>query len=297
VVSLEAIFLIGRAVYRKLPGAKIIGAGLALLIVLLLLVLVINITRIGIHLDINEFWGVLAFITLFLAALSIPISLSAYLARNFWAISRDLKVQLKQVQELSAKSLEQEAEKQRMLQDRQGELEREVALRTREVMQQKEEIEQQHLALKAEKKKADDLLRNILPEEVAEELKEHGSSAARLYENVTVLFTDFANFTQMSEQLSPEALVTEIDTCFKAFDGIVEQYGLEKIKTVGDAYIAVAGLPVGNEQHARVVTEAALAIRDYMDERRKTYPEAFGIRLGVHSGPVLAGIVGLKKFA
>jgi class 3 adenylate cyclase len=184
-----------------------------------------------------------------------------------------------------------------MLQDRQVELEREVALRTREVVQQKAEIEEQNTALKGEKKKADDLLRNILPQEVAEELKEHGSSVARLYENVTVLFTDFANFTQMSEELSPEALVAEIDQCFKAFDGIMEQYGLEKIKTVGDAYIAVAGLPVGNNRHAQVVTEAALAIRDFMDERKKDHPGAFGIRLGVHSGPVVAGIVGLKKFA
>ena len=193
--------------------------------------------------------------------------------------------------------MEQEAEKQRMLQDRQKELEHEVALRTREVLRQKEEIEKQHVDLKAEKKKTDDLLRNILPDEVAAELKEHGTSAARLYEHVTVLFTDFADFTQMSEQLSPEALVAEVDYCFKAFDGIIEQFGLEKIKTVGDAYIAVAGLPVSNHRHAQMVVDAALTIRDFMDERRETYPGAFHIRLGVHSGPVVAGIVGLKKFA
>jgi class 3 adenylate cyclase len=223
--------------------------------------------------------------------------MSAYLAHNFWALSRNLEIQLRQVRQLSLKSREQEAEKQRMLHDRQKELEHEVALRTREVLRQKEEIEQQHIALKSEKKKTDDLLRNILPDEVAEELKQHGTSAARLYERVTVLFTDFADFTQLSERLSPEALVAEVDQCFKAFDGIIEKFGLEKIKTVGDAYIAVAGLPVSNARHAQVVVDAALAIRDFMDERRRSHPFAFHIRLGVHSGPVVAGIVGLKKFA
>jgi class 3 adenylate cyclase len=296
-ISLEAVYLIVRAVYRRVPGAAIIGAGLALLISLLLLIVVVAVTGSSIHIKSGSPWGFVLAAILCMAILSIPVSMSAYLARNFWALGRDLKVQLRQVQQLSEKTLEQEAEKQRMLRDRQQELEHEVALRTAEVMQQKEEIEQQHIALKAEKKKADDLLRNILPEEVADELKEYGSSAARLYERVTVLFTDFADFTQMSERMSPEALVAEIDHCFKAFDGIIDQYGLEKIKTVGDAYIAVAGLPMRNERHAQVVVDAALAIRDFMEERRHSRPEAFGIRLGVHSGPVVAGIVGLKKFA
>jgi class 3 adenylate cyclase len=296
IISMEAVYLIVRAVYRRVPGAAIIGGGLALLILLLLLIVSLVVTGTSIHVN----GGVLSIVVallLCLCVLSIPISISAYLARNFWALTRDLKLQLEQVQQLSRKSLEQEAEKQRMLRDRQEELEQEVALRTREVVRQKAEIEEQNIALKAEKKKADDLLRNILPEEVAEELKENGSSVARLYEHVTVLFTDFADFTQMSELLSAESLVAEIDHCFKAFDRIIEEYGLEKIKTVGDAYIAVAGLPLKNDRHAQMVVGAALAIRDFMDARRKDHPSAFAIRLGVHSGPVVAGIVGLKKFA
>jgi class 3 adenylate cyclase len=296
-IGLEAVFLILRAVYRKVPGAKIIGAGLTLLILLLLLIVTLSITSSSINLNSQTPVGFVATCLACLGILSIPVSMSAYLARNFWAVSRDLKIQLRQVQDLSRKSMEHEAEKQRMLQDRQKELEHEVDLRTREVLRQKDEIERQHVALKSEKKKADDLLRNILPEEVAEELKEHGSSVARLYEDVTVLFTDFVDFTQMSERLSPEALVAEVDFCFKAFDGITEEFGLEKIKTVGDAYIAVAGLPVNHPRHAQAVVDAALAIRDFIAERKRSNPVAFDIRLGVHSGPVVAGIVGLKKFA
>ncbi len=297
VIGIEAVFLIGRAIYRKTPGARIIGGGLAMLILMVLIFVTLVVANVSLRVRGGSALSFAFMIMICSSILSIPISISVYLAHNFWMLGKKLKLQLVQVEELSRKNMEQEAEKQRLLENRQEELEREVALRTREVMQQKSEIEEQHVALMAEKKKSDDLLRNILPEEVADELKEHGSSVARLYKDVTVLFTDFANFTQMSEELSPEALVAEIDDCFKAFDGIIDQYGLEKIKTVGDAYIAVAGLPTRHPEHAHAVVDAALAIRDFMDERRRHHPKAFGIRLGVHSGPVVAGIVGLKKFA
>jgi class 3 adenylate cyclase len=187
------------------------------------------------------------------------------------------------VERLSAEARRNEAEKQQLLESRQEELEREVAMRTEELRRQKQ--------------KSDDLLLNILPAEVAEELKERGAARAKQYEDVTVLFTDFVDFTQWSESLAPEAVVDEIDSCFRAFDRIIEQYGLEKIKTVGDAYIAVSGLPVPNAHHARDVLRAALEIKSFMEERRREQPHSFGIRMGVHSGPVVAGIVGVKKFA
>src|SRR6185369_3260115 len=103
---------------------------------------------------------------------------------------------------------------------------------------------------KAEKKKSDDLLLNILPEEVAEELKAKGSADAKQFDDVTVMFTDFKNFTQISEKLSPTELVNEIHTCFKAFDHIISKHNIEKIKTIGDSYMCAGGLPVSNKTHA-----------------------------------------------
>jgi len=149
-----------------------------------------------------------------------------------------------------------------------------------------------------EKKRSDDLLLNILPTEVAQELKENGSSKARQFDNVTVLFTDFVNFTQMSEQMSPQALIDELHTCFKTFDEITSKHNIEKVKTIGDAYLAACGLPAADAGHAVKVVRAALEIRDFM---RKRYEQpgirTFEMRIGIHSGNVVAGIVGVKKFA
>ncbi len=146
------------------------------------------------------------------------------------------------------------------------------------------------------RKRSDELLLNILPEEVAEELKSKGSAEAKLFDEVTVLFTDFVNFTKTSEQLTPKQLVQELNECFTAFDNIIEINGLEKIKTIGDAYLAVCGLPNANTQHAQKVIKAAFDMRDFMIERSKT-KSTFGIRIGIHTGSVVAGIVGIKKFA
>lgn len=152
-----------------------------------------------------------------------------------------------------------------------------------------------------ERKRSDELLLNILPAEVAEELKAKGSADAQLMDEVTVLFTDFKGFTQLSEKLSPKELVAEINECFSAFDNIMLKHGVEKIKTIGDAYMAAGGLPTANTTHANDVVLAALDIQQFMHEH-KAMKEASGqlffeIRIGVHTGPVVAGIVGIKKFA
>jgi adenylate cyclase len=151
--------------------------------------------------------------------------------------------------------------------------------------------------IQAEKQKSDELLLNILPAEVAGELKENGRAMARQFNEVTVLFTDFVDFTQISEKLSAQDLVSELHLNFKAFDEIIERYGLEKIKTIGDAYMAVSGLPVPNPQHAQMAAKAALEIQTFVRERQKDMAQKFEIRIGMHSGPVVAGIVGVKKFA
>ena len=149
-----------------------------------------------------------------------------------------------------------------------------------------------------EKQVSEALLLNILPEEVAKELKAYGDVQPKMYEQVTVLFTDFVNFTLAASHITPQQLVTELHRCFKAFDGIIGKYNIEKIKTVGDAYIAVSGLPKPNANHAADIVNAAREIRDYILKRKKEFPEnAFDIRIGINSGPVVAGIVGVKKFA
>lgn len=151
--------------------------------------------------------------------------------------------------------------------------------------------------IEIERNKSESLLLNILPHEVAEELKENGKSTAKQFQDVSVLFTDFANFTANSEKLGVQELLNELNICFTAFDNIMEKNGLEKIKTIGDAYLAVSGLPLDNPNHALNAVHAALEIVDYMKERKRQNPDALEIRIGIHSGPVIAGIVGVKKFA
>ncbi len=152
-----------------------------------------------------------------------------------------------------------------------------------------------------EKHRSDELLLNILPEETAEELKNTGTAKAKSFDSVTVLFTDFKDFTKLSEILTPTQLVSEINECFSAFDHIMHKHGIEKIKTIGDAYMAAGGLPTKNDTHPGDVVRAALDIKKFMDEHKIKKEAAgelfFRIRIGVHTGPVVAGIVGIKKFA
>jgi serine/threonine protein kinase/class 3 adenylate cyclase len=163
------------------------------------------------------------------------------------------------------------------------------------------QVAQRTEQLRQEKIKSDELLRNILPDEIAAELKLNGKAAAKKLEMVSVMFTDFVNFTGLSRDLSPEDLVADIDEYFSAFDAIMEEYQLEKIKTIGDAYMCACGLPVAREDHASRMIEAAFAILDYVEKashKRKSEGKPwYEIRIGINSGPVIAGIVGTKKFA
>ncbi|MFZ4796703.1 MAG: adenylate/guanylate cyclase domain-containing protein [Bacteroidia bacterium] len=158
------------------------------------------------------------------------------------------------------------------------------------------ELNKSNIELTNEKKKSDDLLLNILPPEVADELKNNGNTKAKQFENVTIIFTDFVNFTLISEKLDPQKLVSELDYYFKGFDEIISKNGLEKIKTIGDAYLAVCGMPHETKDHAKRVIQAAKEIREFT-HKRKNEGGLFEIRIGINSGPVIAGIVGNKKFA
>ena len=154
--------------------------------------------------------------------------------------------------------------------------------------------------IEKEKQRSEELLLNILPSEVAEELKDKGHSDAQLIDHVTVLFTDFKGFTALSEKVTPKELVADLHECFSAFDRICEKYGIEKIKTIGDAYMAAGGLPSPNTTHAKDVVNAALEMAEVIEEGKAKKIEQglpfFEIRIGVHTGPVVAGIVGVKKF-
>jgi len=173
-----------------------------------------------------------------------------------------------------------------------------LVVEAEQAMKQNEIIKAQKEEIEREKKRSDALLLNILPEEVAEELKNNDSAEARYFSNVTVLFTDFIDFTTTAERLTPKQLVNELHACFKAFDDIMGKYDIEKIKTVGDAYLAVCGLPVEAPNHAENVVRAAIEIRDFMKVRKGLLKDmTFDIRIGINSGSVVAGIVGVKKFA
>jgi class 3 adenylate cyclase len=162
------------------------------------------------------------------------------------------------------------------------------------------QVEERTEELVIEKKKSDELLLNILPADTANELKATGTAKAKNYKSVTVLFADFKGFTSISEKLSPEKLVNELNYFFSEFDRITQKYNLEKIKTIGDAYMCAGGLPNTNETHAKDVVAAAqemmAVINKYVTENLNNNT-LYEIRIGINTGPVVAGIVGLKKFA
>lgn len=155
--------------------------------------------------------------------------------------------------------------------------------------------------LDAEKEKSDKLLLNVLPKTIAEELKLSGKVKPKYYESASVLFTDFQGFTQVTEILSPEELVDELDYCFSYFDRVIQKYSLEKLKTIGDSYMCVGGIPMPNETHAIDTVLAALEIQTFMYLRKaqklhKNQPY-WDIRMGINSGSLLAGVIGCNKFA
>lgn len=180
-------------------------------------------------------------------------------------------------------------------------LAREVRDRTWEVMEQKEKIEQQKKLLEEEKNKVEKLLLNILPEETAEELKSRGKASARSYRQVTVLFTDFVGFTKIAERVQPSDLVARLDAYFIRFDEIIQKYNLEKIKTIGDSYMAAGGVPIRSKSNPIDTVLAALEIQRYMVELQEsagtTGEEPWELRIGINTGEVIAGVIGTKRFA
>lgn len=162
-------------------------------------------------------------------------------------------------------------------------------------------ISRQQKEIVQEKERSETLLLNILPRQVADELKESGKASIRQYEMVSVLFTDFKGFTSIAEKITPVQLVRELETCFLRFDEIIEKYSIEKIKTIGDAYMAAGGIPTANLTNPLDVILAGLEMQHYMNDL-KAKKQAAGepyweLRLGINTGKLIAGVIGKKKFA
>ncbi len=165
----------------------------------------------------------------------------------------------------------------------------------------KNQLAEKNRIIMEEKKRSEELLLNILPAETANELMHYGQAIAKRHSNVTVLFTDFKEFSIKCEQMDPENLIGELDYCYKSFDEIISRHNLEKIKTIGDSYMAAGGLLSPNRDHPSDAIEAAIEIlqcmHDYKKRRQEEHKPFFEIRIGIHSGPVVSGVVGTKKFA
>ncbi|MEZ4384064.1 MAG: adenylate/guanylate cyclase domain-containing protein [Nannocystaceae bacterium] len=177
----------------------------------------------------------------------------------------------------------------------------EIDAARRQIAAKNAELSRLNAALAAEKQKSDELLRNILPREVADELKRTGRVEPVYYDAVSVLFTDFQGFTRIAKEMSPAELIRELDFFFSAFDAIVERRGLEKLKTIGDAYMCAGGIPAANASHALDAVAAAWEMQAFMREAAATRAAAgqpcWRLRIGIHTGPLMAGVIGNKKFA
>ncbi len=156
-------------------------------------------------------------------------------------------------------------------------------------------LRQRTLELEEEREKSNTLLLNLFPAELVKELKEKGSIAPREYSKATMLFTDFQDFTSIASKISPTELVEELTDIFENFDSIIEKHKIEKLKTMGDSYIVVGGIPEQKETHAHDVVEASIEMFEYLDERNKSSDFNWIMRAGIHTGKVIAGVVGKNK--
>jgi class 3 adenylate cyclase len=184
---------------------------------------------------------------------------------------------------LANQRVSHEVERSKLIAEQRDQLETTVQVRTEQ--------------LRLEKEKTDALLRNVLPDEVVLELKETGATIPRRYDSVSVLFTDFKNFTHKASGVPAHELVAELNQIFSAFDAILREHAVEKIKTIGDSYFVVSGIPLPVEDHAERLVTAAIQMVAFLDERNRSAKIQWEMRVGIHSGPVVNGVLGTSKFA
>jgi class 3 adenylate cyclase len=174
---------------------------------------------------------------------------------------------------------------------------RQLDLQGRLAFLQRRIIREQMAALDAERSRSETLLLNVLPRRIADRLKKSpGVVIADRFAGATVLFSDIVGFTELSTRLTPEELVKRLDEIFTRFDVLAEQLGLEKIKTIGDAYMVCGGIPITRSDHAEAVCEMAIRMRECVDNLAEEMGSELRVRIGVHTGPVVAGVIGKKKF-
>jgi class 3 adenylate cyclase len=150
--------------------------------------------------------------------------------------------------------------------------------------------------LQREKERAERLLLNVMPKSVYEEMKDYGTVTPQLFDNASILLLDFVGSTEMSISRDPAALITELNDIFTVFDRITDMFGCERIRTVGDSYMAVSGLPDANPDHAHNIARVALRMQRYIEKRNAAHPEAWQCRIGINSGPVIGSLVGVQKY-
>ncbi len=201
---------------------------------------------------------------------------------NFLQLLTNICVSAIENQRLAKEILRQEQERRKIIEKQNELLEGLVQERTKDLRLEKEESER--------------LLNNILPEEIAKELKLNGTTIPLRHNEATIIFTDFKGFTATSATISPQELVNELNDIFKVFDFIMEKYSIEKIKTIGDAYMAVCGIPKESNTHAVQCVMAAFNMISFLKRRSETAKIKWEMRVGIHSGPLVAGVVGTKKF-
>jgi adenylate cyclase len=157
-------------------------------------------------------------------------------------------------------------------------------------------VEKNTRELQREKERGEKLLLNIMPRSVYEEMKDFGTTTPQRFDNATIMMLDFVGFTDMAVSRDPTGLIAELNDMFTAFDRIAELFGCERIKTIGDAYMAVSGLPEATPDHACNVAKVALRIMRYLEKRNAAHPEPWRCRIGINSGPVVGSIVGIQKY-
>ena len=282
-ILIDIIRNIIRAIRKKKSGAWIIGAGFILFIIFFIMAAIASLTASSdIIASPGSILAIVILSTFIPGLISIPVSMSIYLARDFARTNKNLEKQLVNVKILSAKTIEQEHEKQRILENQKEKLEVMVDERTKE------------LAL--EKEKTEELLLNTLPLKVVNELKENGKSEPESFDNVTVYFSDIVGFTNISSTLDPKALIGALNEMFTVFDDIMVKNSCERIKTIGDAYLAVSGMPLKNNNHAENMVKAAIEIKNYLENRNNSSEVKWQARIGIHTGKVVGGIVGVRKY-
>ncbi len=201
---------------------------------------------------------------------------------NFLQLLTNIVVSAIENQRLAKEVLKQEQERRKIIEKQNEILEGLVQERTKD--------------LRAEKEESERLLHNILPKSIANELKLNGFTAPARFNEASIIFTDFKGFTATSSTISPQVLVGELNDVFKAFDFIMERHGIEKIKTIGDAYMAVCGIPKESPTHAIQCVRAAFDMIAFLEKRKETATIKWEMRVGIHCGPLVAGVVGTKKF-